>query len=165
MRIIVCSDTHGDFDALYHLVEKEKASTDLFIHLGDGEAELDDLRAVFPALPLLAVRGNCDFYSTAPIATSFCQGNPEDANAVRLFLTHGNTYRVGESLIPLIHAARTANAEIALFGHTHRKLVDRRDGLWLCNPGSLARPRDSGRSYAVIEKQNGILSCYHKAFL
>ncbi len=39
MRIIVMSDTHGNFSAIEKIIEKN-ISADMFIHLGDGERSL-----------------------------------------------------------------------------------------------------------------------------
>lgn len=89
MRIVVVSDTHRDFDRLYRLALVEKGRTDLFVHLGDGEQELDDLRAAFPGLALLSVRGNCDLFSTAPDHLLFEEGG------IRLFAATGTAFRYG----------------------------------------------------------------------
>ncbi|MDE7234655.1 MAG: metallophosphatase family protein, partial [Ruminiclostridium sp.] len=47
MKIIVISDTHRDFDAMEKIVNDNR-SADLFIHLGDGEREYEEVRAVHP---------------------------------------------------------------------------------------------------------------------
>ena len=40
MRIIVFSDTHGNYSAM-HKIFKRNGDADLFIFLGDGERDLD----------------------------------------------------------------------------------------------------------------------------
>ena len=44
MRIVVFSDTHGNFSAM-HKIFKRNGNADLFIFLGDGEIELAQLGA------------------------------------------------------------------------------------------------------------------------
>ena len=48
--------------------------------------------------------------------------------------------------------AASRNVQIAIFGHTHRPLIDTEDNLTLLNPGSLCYPRQIGRkpTYLVI---------------
>ena len=58
MRIVVVSDTHRDFRTLLQIVEKHKGEAAYFLHLGDGEQEVEDVKALYPALPLLAVSGS-----------------------------------------------------------------------------------------------------------
>ena len=40
-RAIVFSDSHGDYDALERIMERHCENAELFIHLGDGERELE----------------------------------------------------------------------------------------------------------------------------
>jgi predicted phosphodiesterase len=48
-------------------------------------------------------------------------------------------------------AAGTAGAEAALFGHTHVPFCGIHRGIFLLNPGSIARPRSSaGPSFALL---------------
>ena len=37
MRVIVFSDSHGNYDVLEKIMERHKDDGDVFIHLGDGE--------------------------------------------------------------------------------------------------------------------------------
>lgn len=153
MRILVTSDTHHDFDALYRLVLREKDRIDLLLHLGDGAQDIDDLRAVFPLLPVRFVRGNCDYVSTAPDTAVV------EADGVRLLLTHGHLFNVNYSTERLATEARRQNADVALFGHTHRQLCRSGQGVQVMNPGSLAKPRDGKRGYGVIEIIQGQPVC------
>ena len=84
MRIVVVSDTHRDFRTLLQIVEKHKGEAAYFLHLGDGEQEVEDVKALYPALPLLAVRGNCDFSGENPETRVVTAGN------VRIFMAHGH---------------------------------------------------------------------------
>ena len=155
MRLIAVSDTHRNFDPLYRLVLAEQRKTDLFIHLGDGEQEADDLRSVFPHLPLLTVRGNCDLFSDAPDHRIF------EEDGVRLLACHGHSFSVRSGLDGLRAFARANGVKVALFGHTHRRCCLNEGTLTLMNPGSLCEPRDGIRnSYGVIELVNGQVFCH-----
>ncbi len=145
MRILVVSDTHHDFDTLYRLMLREKDAIDLLLHLGDGAQDIDDLRAVWPLLPVRFVRGNCDYVSTASDTALV------EANGTRLLLTHGHLFDVNYTTERLTAEARRQDAAVALFGHTHRQLCRSELGVQLMNPGSLGKPRDGKRGYGIIE--------------
>ena len=131
MKFIVFSDSHGDVDHMLRAVRLEKP--DLCFFLGDGEYDLMRLQKRFPALPVNAVRGNCDLRSTLPRALSCVAGG------VRFFATHGLLYGVKHDPIyrELCYAALEENADVVLFGHTHEPFRDRTMGMLLLNPGSI----------------------------
>ena len=144
MRIVVFSDSHNNF-AVLHKIIKAQPSAELFIHLGDGEAEFDDLCSQYPNKPLLAVRGNCDwvsFKNTEELLT--CNGK-------RVFFTHGHLFNVKVGLESLKNYARGLGADIAMFGHTHAALTAYEDGLYLFNPGSVSLPKDGRPSYGILD--------------
>lgn len=53
----------------------------------------------------------------------------------------------------LIEEAKLRKADIAFYGHTHRPLIELRDGIMVINPGSLSYPRQEGKvpTYVVME--------------
>ena len=67
MRIIAISDTHGDYRALSSVFIRN-ADADWFIHLGDGERELDRFIIEHPEFTekVLHASGNCDIGSLSP---------------------------------------------------------------------------------------------------
>ena len=65
MRIIVMSDSHGDYFAVEEIIQRN-LSADMFIHLGDGERELDKIVVKYPYLNIYHVKGNCDCGSFSP---------------------------------------------------------------------------------------------------
>lgn len=145
MRIIVVSDTHGSYQALEDIIERNKP-IDMLIFLGDGERELDNIRALYPDINIYQVAGNCDYMSMAPTETLI------DAGKYRIFACHGHSLGVKSSLEPLKDRARRCNARIALFGHTHCRFESYEDGLYIMNPGSAGCPRDGKRpSYGFID--------------
>ena len=131
MKFIVFSDSHGVADNMIRAVELEKP--DLCFYLGDGERDLIILQKRFPTLPVNAVRGNCDVFSSLP-QTLVCA-----AGGLRFFATHGHLYGVKHDPIfrDLCEAALATDADVVLFGHTHDPFRDRTMGMALLNPGSI----------------------------
>lgn len=118
------SDTHGLLreQALHALV-----GVDAILHGGDiGDAAI--LEQLATIAPVTAVRGNND-------REAAFEAVPETA-----------TLRVGAITIHLLHdlklllAEDAAAAQVIVSGHSHRPLVERRDGRLYINPGS-AGPR------------------------
>ena len=131
MKIIVFSDSHGVADNMIEAVKREKPGLCFF--LGDGEHDLALLQKRFPRLPVNAVRGNCDVFSTLPRALCCAAGG------LKIFATHGHLYGVKYDPIfrDLCEAALEADADVVLFGHTHDPFRDRTMGMTLLNPGSI----------------------------
>jgi len=121
MLIGVISDTHGYIDprlaAAFDGVEA-------IVHAGDvgGAGVLDELRRM---APLYAVRGNND----EPLGGL---GLPLHADfelaGVRFHLVH-----------QLPHARPERPARVVVYGHSHRTLVEDREGRLYLNPGAAGR--------------------------
>ena len=156
MRLIVMSDSHRDYDALRRVFCRHM-DADLFIHLGDGEEELDLLLTQFPDLSARTwhVKGNCDYDSMSlPVLTLGLEYSH------RLIATHGYQFGVNSFLEHLKALARQNDADLALFGHTHVRCARYEDGLYLLNPGSVSCPRDGmPPSYGIVDiTAQGILT-------
>lgn len=151
MKAVVFSDSHGSFAALEAIVQKNP-DAELFIFLGDGIDEEENLSYLFSEKKFLAVRGNCDYGSDAPefAAADFC--------GKRIFYCHGACFDVKRSLFGAVSAANEAGADILLFGHTHIPYIGREGSLFIMNPGSAARPRTAFPTYGVIEIESGEIS-------
>jgi putative phosphoesterase len=125
MQIGVISDTHG-------LVRPEAISaltgSDLILHAGDigSDAVLGALRRV---APVHAVRGNTD---SGPWADALPAAEVVEAGSHLLHLLH--------EIAQLDLDPATAGFSAVVFGHSHRPLVERRNGVLFLNPGS-AGPR------------------------
>jgi len=145
MRILVVSDTHGDQHLLAKAIQKQRTA-EVVIHLGDGVREFELFRAEYPEKTFFCVRGNCDFGVELPHTdTVTLEGK-------KIFYTHGYAQQVKSGLYTLKQDARSAKADICLFGHTHRAMNEYEDGMYLMNPGSLSRGRASGTlSYGIID--------------
>lgn len=148
-RVLVVADVHGRLPALRWILKNETA--DAMFFLGDGLFDLDGatnlLRDPLP-YPVYRVRGNCDVGFADPDEGLVPIGG------VLFFYTHGHHYAVKSGYEQLAQAAQSRGADVALFGHTHRRslMYDGIPGIpTLFNPGSL---RDQG-VYGVITIQNG----------
>ncbi len=146
MRILVVSDTHGRWGALYNVI-KAQPTAGTIIHLGDGSDDLERIRHEFPDRTMAGVAGNCDFFSGSGLRLS----DMISAEGRNIFFTHGHNYRVKTGLTLVEQAARSRGADICLFGHTHEPLTDYRNGLYIMNPGSLGHPRDGVPTCGLID--------------
>lgn len=141
MRILVVSDTHGNEQNLRRALLAQPTS-EIVIHLGDGEEELERVKRSFPEKMFLQVKGNCDFISSLPAAGEYT------AEGVKIFYTHGHYYSVKSGLYTIVCAAREKKAQVLLYGHTHQALTDYEDGLYIMNPGSLSGWK---ASYGILD--------------
>ena len=155
MRILVTSDSHGNYRALMKAVEAGKPF-DVFIFLGDGEKDYGIVTRNMAGISTYRVRGNNDW------DTSIVLSSVVEIGSHKLFLTHGNNYGLWQGYERLINAANQNGCQAALFGHTHCRHYSFENGVHLFNPGSAALPRDGRpRSYGVITEENGRLDFYH----
>lgn len=144
MRIIVMSDSHGDFAQVQKIV-RDNLDADLFVHLGDGEEEIDRVKALYPDKRFIAVKGNNDWRSTKPITTFF------DCNGVRIMATHGDMFSVKWGLERLMKEGVRQNARVVLYGHTHVARSDYLDGRYFINPGSVTDGRMTKPGYLMLD--------------
>ena len=144
MRLIVVSDTHRNFGRLHKVVQRHINHCDLFLHLGDGLREMDDILSLYPSLPALAVCGNCDWAREEPYERVI------SLNEHKAFHCHGHQYGVKASWQPLAKHARELGCTLALFGHTHEPLCEYAYGVLLLNPGSAGNRCRGGRARANV---------------
>ena len=147
-KILVISDVHGRLRDLRWVLQNETA--DAMFYLGDGLYDLNaalELRREPVPYPIYRVAGNCDVNYSEPSEGLAPFGG------VLFFYTHGHHYGVKMGSERLAECAGERGADVALFGHTHRRELVRGVGTaaTVFNPGSL---RDGG-SYGVITIENG----------
>ncbi|MBQ5430057.1 MAG: metallophosphoesterase [Lachnospiraceae bacterium] len=144
MRVLVVSDSHGRVGELQKAYEKVKP--ELILHLGDSQLHLSELSELF-GCEVIGVRGNCDYDTRLPKTQEVTIGSH------KVFMTHGHLYDVGFDLFTLVDAAKEHGCDVALFGHTHVPELLTMEGVTVCNPGSIAQPRQQGHeyTYAVID--------------
>lgn len=145
MKILIVSDTHRKHEYLEAVLEQEKP-LDMLIHLGDAEG-FEDYIELIAECPVEMVAGNNDFFSDLP-------GEREiNIGKYKVLLTHGHYYYVNAGIAHIKREAEARNIDIVMFGHTHRPLLEKEDGVVILNPGSISYPRQEGRnpSYIVME--------------
>ncbi len=138
MRVLLVSDNHGRIGELQRAYEKVQPQ--LILHMGDSQVEFSRLAELFDC-EVIGVRGNCDFDTSLPKTEEVTLGRH------KIFMTHGHLFDVGFDLFPLVDAAREHGCDVALFGHTHVPELTRIEEVVVCNPGSIAQPRQAGHEY------------------
>lgn len=156
MRIIAFSDSHRHYQNVHKLFETTHLTTDLYIFLGDGENDLDNLIYLYPDKKILSVAGNCDFGSLNPRMGSV------EVCGKKILFTHGDHQNVRYGISRLKSLARDNGADVVLYGHTHCRRCDYEDGVYFINPGSIGSPRDGlSPSYAAIDIIPAGVLCTH----
>ena len=145
MKILIVSDTHGRHSA-FDKALKEAGKIDALVHLGDTEGGEDYIEAVC-GCPAYVLAGNNDFFSDNLREMEVVFGTK------KAFMTHGHYYYVSLGPERIIEEGKMRNADIVMFGHTHKPFLEMIDGMIVLNPGSLSYPRQEGRkgSYIMME--------------
>jgi putative phosphoesterase len=127
-QIGLISDTHG---LLRPDVHEALAGVDLILHAGDvgGDEILQELTII---APVRAVAGNCDDPTALHIPLSLDIA----IDHVNVHVSHGHELGVPR---PAQLFEKYA-ADVIVYGHTHRQLVERRGERLAINPGA-AGPR------------------------
>ena len=152
MQFLVFSDIHGSLPVAKRMAELiARHDPDLVILLGDmlyhgprnplpagyAPGTVAGFLAPF-AKRIVAVKGNCDSevdetvlpFPLSPVFTWILDG------PLRICATHG--HRFGPQHLPALEAGN-----VLLYGHTHiPKAETSPEGIHLCNPGSLALPKE-----------------------
>ena len=152
MRIVVFSDSHDNIFNAVEVVERHK-DVKTFVFLGDGSDDFETLKEMYPHKEFFGVRGNCDYFSRLPDEYMM------DVDGIKILCTHGHLYNVEFSTDRLIASARSKGATIVLHGHTHKSYSKYDDGLYVVCPGSVSKPADRERTYAIIDILNNGISC------
>ena len=148
MKILVFSDSHGHTQPMLDAVFDEDPQ--LVLHLGDHTRDCAALIEAYPRIPVRSVRGNCDGRAKEPDWDEFViQGK-------RVFMTHGHLYGVKTGLASVLNTAFLRNADILLYGHTHRAFQTTAEGLLVVNPGSVGMGQ---KTYAVLELEHDAVNC------
>ena len=139
MKYLVVSDTHNYINNVVELIEKLKP--DYCIHLGDMASDCKELESIFPRQKFIFVKGNNDIWlrdNRFPDERVFC------LEGKNFFVCHGHKYHVKGGTELLVKCAREKNADIVLYGHTHRKSIVWHGDMLVMNPGART-------SYGIIE--------------
>ena len=123
LRIGIVSDTHG---ILLPEVTEVLKTCSVILHAGDVDREelLDKLR---PMGALYVVRGNCDGAWAGRLSETLSFS----IEGVRFFMVHDRRKR----------GTGYENADVFIFGHSHRYEESREGNRLFLNPGSCGRKR------------------------
>ena len=144
--IVITSDTHasGILELPRALIEAMNVA-DLIVHAGDFDrwSLYEDLTD----FELIAVAGNSDddlIRSSLPEVATF------EWRGKRFAVKHEPIFF---DCSDLVYKAKELEAEVMIFGHTHRPLLGKVAGIWLLNPGSPTRPRAKHATFIEIEDE------------
>ena len=127
MKIVIVSDSHGDTQILNYIRQKEY-DADYFIHCGDfclPEYMMNEWGYVL---------GNCDWGTDG---NKFLNINTKIG---LIHVEHGDNFKIMFNLEAYL---KELGCKIFISGHTHIRKFKKYKGIYLINPGSLTRPRDS----------------------
>lgn len=166
MTLLIVSDTHGRYERLERLFELHK-NADALIFLGDGLSDIERAGVRSYPFTVFSVKGNCDGSGGFLSALRAKEELSFNLDGVSFFALHGHTRGVKSSMLNAICAAREADADVLLFGHTHEPMLKYLDAeeyslkkpLYLFNPGSL-----SSYSYGLCELRGGQILLSHGVF-
>lgn len=145
MKVLIVSDTHRNEEKFFSAIERE-TPVDMVVHCGDAEGNESIIREA-AGCPVEIILGNNDFFSDLPREREF------KIEKYNIWLTHGHNYYVSMGNELIKEEAKSRGADIVMYGHTHKPVIDVTDGIIAINPGSLTYPRQEGRkaSYVVME--------------
>lgn len=128
MIIGLISDTHGLVRPSVHTVLQ---GVEFILHAGDvgGDEVLAELSLI---APVHAVTGNCD----DPADPSLKRAIDMAVDGVSIHVSHGHELGVPRAAALL----KTYDADVIVYGHTHRQLIERHGERFVVNPGA-AGPR------------------------
>lgn len=148
MRLGIIADTHG---LLRPEVFDVFAEVDLILHAGDI-GSLDLLTELEAIAPVLAVYGNCD---GGEIRARVPQVVERRIEGLDIVLTHGD--QLGSPSPAALHRL-WPEADVIIFGHTHRPLLTTIDVVrTVMNPGGAGHRRfDLPASVGIMELEAGL---------
>ncbi|HHU71929.1 MAG TPA: metallophosphoesterase [Clostridiales bacterium] len=142
MKVLIVSDTHGREKYLLDTIQRV-SPIDMLIHLGDFEGGEESIRSM-AGCSVEFVSGNNDFFTSIPKEKIIKVGN------YSIMLTHGHRYSVTHSLNLLWEEAKRNYVDVVMYGHTHVPYIEKYNGIWFVNPGSISLPRQDGRPTFII---------------
>lgn len=143
MKIAVISDSHYDTSSV-NAVKKHLNDVDILLHCGDGAPDTKSIALDFKG-EIYSVRGNCDISSEYPMERII------EVMGTKIFMTHGHMYNVKCEYNTIFYKGKEVDADLVLFGHSHKALISSFDGITIMNPGSVTLP------YGNAKKTMGII--------
>ena len=159
MKIGIISDTHGCHERFSLAFDKYFKDADMIIHAGDvlyhgprnpmlsdyNPAKLaEKLNAC--SMPVVICRGNCDsevdqMVLDFPMRSDYAL---MDVDQHHFFMTHGHLFN--EDQLPLLN-----ENDILIYGHFHKPLAKKENGIYILNPSSISLPKEGTNSYGIYE--------------
>lgn len=160
MKCMIVSDIHGSYEDLKKVIDIfEEEKMDKLILLGDllyhgprnplpegyNPKEVAKLLNQYKN-KIIAVRGNCDaevdqmvldFPMRADYLELYIDGH-------HFFITHGHLFNEDE--MPLIQ-----EGDILMYGHFHKPIAKKKDGIVIFNPSSISLPKEGTKSFGIYE--------------
>lgn len=179
-RLLVMSDSHGNYRTLVRLLKQYGPTCDAFLFCGDGARDIaevlelanedEEFRKCLPEV-IAFVRGNGD-PEMYPVCYEIGKNNPDAAefpkgavifpleqyivaNNQQIIIVHGHYEGVDFGRENLGLKAKLSGCTTACYGHTHVAREENMDGIKFINPGSCARPRGgqpAGIAILTVEK-------------
>lgn len=157
MKILVFADFHGSVSSLRLAATISRGiQPNKTVICGDlfgwsSPSEVASAVSEMQGVPYL-IRGNNDLSA----GESLLPCEMEDYALMyhfgrTLFFTHGDRYNAGR-VPPLLK-----EGDALVYGHTHTGRLFKRDGIYACNVGSLARPRDGQPCYLLLDEVGATL--------
>ena len=123
MKVLICSDSHTRLDYFQKVMDIEEP--EMVIFAGDHSTDAIDMALVYSEIPFKIVKGNTDYYDYDTKDTEIFE-----LNGKKIFLTHGHLYGVKSTM-------KEIEADICIFGHTHREYTNEKNDIIYLNPGAL----------------------------
>ena len=143
MKIVVVSDSHRHKNILEDIYQANR-DAEFFIHCGDIEL------APSQCSPWLVVKGNND------LGFDFPEQRLLVIEKLKFLIIHSHQFYYSYRTSNLIAKAVELDCDIVCYGHTHNPHIEKREGIWLVNPGSLYYNRNGEQlGYVIIELKEG----------
>jgi len=154
MKVGVVSDSHGNVEAIEHLVQWFTLNKcKKIIHLGD---DWDDVKKQIEIIKVPGVFS--EYYKDSKIPNRLIF----EFESWKVLLTH--TQKSHQNDLPKDLKPETLikskEVDVILYGHTHIPAIEKKEGVIYINPGHLKESDKKGypMSFAVLEFEKGLLS-------
>lgn len=160
MKLGFISDTHGGYENVVKALELLRGSEQI-CHLGDVlyHGPRNNLPETYNPKKLadflngrtdiVYVRGNCDADVDETVTGQDLSNKSRiiTFDNYRFYLVHGYEETEAER----IQKAKELDCHVVVSGHTHVKVLEKKDGIIVLNPGSTTIPKDGTSSIALYE--------------
>ena len=163
MKLFIASDLHGSAPMCRKMLDRfVEEGADKILLLGDilYHGPRNDLpdgyapKEVAPMLnarkgQILCVRGNCDA-EVDQMVLEFPLMNDYlllEIDGLSIFATHGHQFSPD-------HVPNFFHGGVLMYGHTHLHVLEKKDGLYVINPGSVTLPKGGNeKTYMIYENK------------